>query len=317
MTSCGAQMIEPLSRNAREGLASKGGSMWFSHGCTIGCTTCNDTGVPVVRRTSPWARGLFDCTHDLPLAQPPHFPDPVAGTKPSPNIGGYYGDGCPNDHSRSKKPTIMDPELTTMNAQEDQQSVGGRPWTQWHPWRAPGSTTPLDPCGVAGGARTNMSFRAGGFGPETGYPQGFNGSSLPAIPKAQRKTYVQLPLPQGRLLSESEKELLQVESGLDGRGTRSSSRCVFFPSLKSSCYRSAGSLSPTMRGATPGRSAEPANRSPRTASTRSPCSSPPTPPSCATCSSRRYEFSNFRRINSIEFVMFVSRTAPSARTGRK
>ena len=119
----------------------------------------------------------------------------MSGTKPSPNIGGYYGDGCPNDHSRSKKPTIMDPELTTMNAQEHQQSVGGRPWTQWHPWRAPGSTTPLDPCGVAGGARTNMSFRAGGFGPETGYPQGFNGSSLPAIPKAQRKTYAQqLPL---------------------------------------------------------------------------------------------------------------------------
>ena len=82
-----------------------------------------------------------------------------------------------------------------MNAQEHQQSVGGRPWTQWHPWRAPGSTTPLDPCGVSGGARTNMSFRAGGFGPETGYPQGFNGSSLPAIPKAQRTTYAQqLPL---------------------------------------------------------------------------------------------------------------------------
>ena len=58
-----------------------------------------------------------------------------------------------------------------------------------------------------------MSFRAGGFGPETGYPQGFNGSSLPVIPKAQRKTYVQLPLPQGRLLSESEKELLQVPAG--------------------------------------------------------------------------------------------------------
>eukprot|EP01044_Picomonas_judraskeda_P043250 COSAG03_NODE_22660_length_288_cov_0.825397_1_plen_27_part_10 len=27
-------------------------------------------------------------------------------------MGGYYGDGCPNDHTRSKKPTIMDPELT-------------------------------------------------------------------------------------------------------------------------------------------------------------------------------------------------------------
>jgi lytic starch monooxygenase len=44
-------------------------------------------------------------------------------------------------------------------------------------------------CGVAGGARTNMSFRAGGFGPETGYPQGFNGSQLPPIPKEQRRTW--------------------------------------------------------------------------------------------------------------------------------
>eukprot|EP01043_Picozoa_sp_COSAG02_P067019 COSAG02_NODE_10621_length_1898_cov_2.988883_2_plen_95_part_00 len=34
-----------------------------------------------------------------------------------------------------------------------------------------------------------MSFRAGGFGPETGYPQGYNGSQLPAIPKEQRKTW--------------------------------------------------------------------------------------------------------------------------------
>jgi hypothetical protein len=34
-----------------------------------------------------------------------------------------------------------------------------------------------------------MSMRAGGFGPETGYPQGFSGSQLPAIPKEQRKTW--------------------------------------------------------------------------------------------------------------------------------
>ena len=29
----------------------------------------------------------------------------------------------------------------------------------FHPWRAPGSTPGLDPCGLAGGARTNMSMR--------------------------------------------------------------------------------------------------------------------------------------------------------------
>jgi hypothetical protein len=83
-------MLDPISRNAKDGIATPGGNMWFSHGCTIGCTVCNDTGVPVG----------------------PGFPRDHAGTKSSPNMGGYYGDGCPNDHSKSKKPTIMDPELT-------------------------------------------------------------------------------------------------------------------------------------------------------------------------------------------------------------
>ena len=115
-------MLDPISRNAKDGITTPGGNMWFSHGCTIGCSACNDTGVPVG----------------------PGFPIDGRGTRPSPNMGGYYGDGCPNDHTRSKKPTIMDPELTTMNAQSNERTVGGRPWTEWHPWRAPGSTTPLD-----------------------------------------------------------------------------------------------------------------------------------------------------------------------------
>ena len=168
-------MLDPISRNAREGITTLGGNMWFSQGCTIGCSQCNDTGVPV-------GAG---------------FPVDKAGTAHSPNMGGLggitdYGDGCPNDHSKSKlkRPTIMDPALTTMNAATC--APGITPcykWSEWHPWRAPGSTPGLDPCGVAGGARTNMSYRAGGFGPETGYPQGFNGSSLPVIPKQQRKVW--------------------------------------------------------------------------------------------------------------------------------
>ena len=117
-------MLDPLARNAKDGIATPGGNMWFSHGCTIGCSACNDTGVPV------------------PAGFPGHNKVPV---KPSPNMGAYYGDGCPNDHSKSKKPTIMDPKLTTMNAEEAGHDVDGRPWTQWHPWRAPGSTPPLDP----------------------------------------------------------------------------------------------------------------------------------------------------------------------------
>eukprot|EP00729_Bicosta_minor_P018145 gene18145-30398_t len=67
----------------------------------------------------------------------------------------------------------MDPKLTTMNTQEvvcrDEWTPRCRNWTLLHPWRAPGSTAGLDACGVAGGAFTNMSYRAGGFGPQTGH----------------------------------------------------------------------------------------------------------------------------------------------------
>ena len=160
-------MLDPISRNARDGITTPGGNMWFTTGCTIGCSQCNATGPPV-------GAG---------------FPVDMAGTEPSANMGGYYGDGCPNDHSKSKKATIMDPELTTMNAQSAGHDVGGRPWVEWHPWRAPGSTPGLNPCGVAGGAHTNYSYRAGGFGPETGYKQGFNGSDLPPIPQQKRKIW--------------------------------------------------------------------------------------------------------------------------------
>lgn len=154
-------MLDPISRNAKEGINTLGGSMWFSQGCSIGCSQCNDTGVPVN----------------------PGFP--VSGHPPfSPNIGSYLGDECPNDHSKSKKPTIVDPALLTMNHDTKVQ-----PSLAFHPWRAPGSTPGLDPCGLAGGARTNMSMRAGGFGPQTGYPQGFQGSKLPPIPKEQRKIW--------------------------------------------------------------------------------------------------------------------------------
>jgi len=155
-------MLDPISRNALQGINTLGGSMWFSQGCTIGCTICNDTGSPV----------------------PTGFPESKAPY--TPNTNGKVGDMCPNDHSKSKTPTIMDPSMTTMNGQE---KLDGSNWTAWHPWRAPGSTPGLDPCGMAGGARTNMSMRAGGFGPQTGYPQGFKGTDLPPVPKEQRRIW--------------------------------------------------------------------------------------------------------------------------------
>merc|ERR1712216_86281 len=153
-------MLNPISRNARDGINTPGGSMWFSQGCSIGCSQCNDTGTAVG----------------------PGFPVDRTGTPSSPNVGSYLGDECPNDLSKSKTPTIIDSNLTTMNYDTQFQ-----PSLAFHPWRAPGSTPGLDPCGVAGGARSNMSMRAGGFGPQTGYPQGFPGSKLPPIPRQQRK----------------------------------------------------------------------------------------------------------------------------------
>eukprot|EP00040_Diaphanoeca_grandis_P003277 m.24470 g.24470 ORF g.24470 m.24470 type:complete len:363 (-) comp14616_c0_seq1:138-1226(-) len=138
-------MLTPLSRNAREGLLTKGGSMWFSQGCTIGCPACN-------------------------VSAP-------TNTK--------AGDLCPEYHG-PKKATVNDPKYTTWNAQG---VVNGTHWTAMHPWRAPGSVAGLDPCGVAGGSGTNNSKKAGGFGPETGYPQGFPGSRLPPIDMADRSVW--------------------------------------------------------------------------------------------------------------------------------
>jgi len=133
-------MLEPISRNAPEGLLSPGGSMWFSQGCSVGCGVCNYTA-----------------------------PTPVTA-----------GDLCPNFHG-PKKATINDPKYTTWNAQGVN---NGKAWTALHPWRAAGSVAGYDACGIAGGDRTNASFPAGGFGPATGYPQGFPGSMLPPIKNA-------------------------------------------------------------------------------------------------------------------------------------
>lgn len=132
-------MLVPTSRNAREGLLTWGGSMWFSNGCTIGCTQCN--------QTAP--------------------------------IPAHAGDLCPQDPDSGKVPTLNDPALKTFSRGG---TINGTEWTRWHPWRKPGSVPPIDACGVAGGADTNHSYPAGGFGPQTGYPQGFPGSRLPPVP---------------------------------------------------------------------------------------------------------------------------------------
>ena len=119
--------------------AGPGTSMWFSQGCTIGCACNEDNNV-----SHTWAPLCDD-------GAAPAINDPSERT---------FQDG-PGDI----------PPPTFMDMPDD--------WSAYHPWRAPGSATPLDPCGLAGGSTQNNDV-AGGFGNMTvAGEQGFPGSQLP------------------------------------------------------------------------------------------------------------------------------------------
>lgn len=132
-------MLKPVSRNAPMGLLTRGGSMWFSQGCSIGCQSCNES-API-----PWNTG---------------------------------GDLCPEDNTGNKTPSLNLPYHRTSVVSDPT----GEGYTKFHPWRAPGSVSGYDPCGVAGGDHSGRAFPAGGFGYTTGYEQGYPGSKLPEVP---------------------------------------------------------------------------------------------------------------------------------------
>lgn len=148
-------LLEPRPRSAGEGLTSLGGSFWYSQSCTIGCAECN-----------------------------------VSASVPGSMMA---GDLCPEDHSGDKVPTINDSKLRTamgdgcLDPKDSTKRVACTPqtehtdWTKFHPWRAPGRAPMYDPCGMAGASPSNNSQAAGGWGYTTGYPQGFQGSRLPAL----------------------------------------------------------------------------------------------------------------------------------------
>ena len=162
-------MLTPTARGARDGLLSRGGSMWYTQSTTIGCRVPN-------------------VTADVHASM----------------LG---GDLCPEDHSGSKVPTINDPELRTWMAQgclEPGTTIPAPPrakvapctetnantdWTKFHPWRAPGSAPTYDACGVAGASPSNDSNAAGGWGFPTGHAQGFPGSQLPPVAKEERDVW--------------------------------------------------------------------------------------------------------------------------------
>jgi len=111
---------------------------WFSQGCLIGCPKC------VVNTT-------------------------------------LASDGCPLD--KRAEPTIMSPSLRTWDVNNDMTLMWpemGKPHediTKAHPWRYPGSAPVMDPCGVAGGSKSE-NIAAAGLVP-AGYEAGDLGSSLP------------------------------------------------------------------------------------------------------------------------------------------
>lgn len=85
------------------------------------------------------------------------------------------------------KPTLKfkDKDLRTY-ALHDQSLVYGD-WTQYHPWRYPGSAPVRDPCGIAGGWFTEGTPGNGGFAP-MGVPQGELGSTSTRVPKLLEET---------------------------------------------------------------------------------------------------------------------------------
>ena len=76
------------------------------------------------------------------------------------------------------KPTLPDAYRTFANIS---MPSGQGDFTEYHPWRSPGTARPLDSCGLAGGSTKNNDA-AGGFGNMTiAHKQGFNGSALPPV----------------------------------------------------------------------------------------------------------------------------------------
>jgi len=80
------------------------------------------------------------------------------------------------------EPLVNDPKYRTFN-RFNNHSIPFWPadWTKWHPWRYPGTSVPLNPCGLSGGSTKNNDV-AGGYGNQTiAGVQGFPGTELPPI----------------------------------------------------------------------------------------------------------------------------------------
>lgn len=122
---------------------------------------------------------------------------------PPSNVGGCYNGACMwfnqgctigcdcnerNDEffgplcNTSIKPTLPRKYQTfNLNNNDTVPPFVPQDWSQWHPWRAPGTANPMNPCGLAGGSTKNNDI-AGGFGNDTiAGVQGFAGSKLSPV----------------------------------------------------------------------------------------------------------------------------------------
>ena len=88
---------------------------------------------------------------------------------------GYYAQPEDFNCTTPKEPTVNSVRERTWNVHN--RSAKGD-WTKYMPWRAPGSSIPIDPCGVATGftAMGDHKRGKGPFGPSH-YPNGAHGST--------------------------------------------------------------------------------------------------------------------------------------------
>eukprot|EP00040_Diaphanoeca_grandis_P025237 m.139565 g.139565 ORF g.139565 m.139565 type:complete len:437 (-) comp30067_c0_seq1:381-1691(-) len=165
--------------------ASNGQSCyWFNNGCMIGCDKCDGT-------NNHWGHGnqnfLYKGMNSQQLLKnnitidDPW--DPTPGDmliNPTSMKALNITQNCNNP--TTKKATICDPKLRTMNTQVE----CGSPEDIYYfsPWRAPGSAPMIDSCGVAGGRYPGQG--TGGAGAQyqntTLAHEGERGSTLPPMP---------------------------------------------------------------------------------------------------------------------------------------
>lgn len=155
---------------------------WFSNGCTVGCDACDGTNNHYGHGNQQFlykGMSLSEIVKRNITIDNPWNPKPGDMVMdPASRKGSFIKPNCNNP---SKKPTICDPKLRTVNTQAE---CGGPDDIYFYsPWRAPGSAPVIDACGVAGGRLPGQG--TGGAGAQYENTslahEGEQGSDLPSL----------------------------------------------------------------------------------------------------------------------------------------